>query len=109
MTTFRGPRGDVARAAILRMAEESVVKIAARTNLAPHRTGALYAPAGARADIRFLTGTLDAQALFDLARTAASVTPHGRAIRLDGVGHFALLEDPQACRNAPMIVEDPPI
>ncbi len=100
LPAFNGPRADIAHATVLRMAGEAAGDIAAQTDLALHRPGALPALAGAHADVRFLTGSLDEQAPFARAQTAASVTPRGRAVRLDGLGHFALLEDPRACRDA---------
>lgn len=93
---FRGPHPNVARAAILRMADESADDIAAQTDRALHRPGAFDILARASGHVVFLTGNLDEQAPFRPVRMAAAMTPHGRAVRLDGLGHYALPEEPRA-------------
>lgn len=94
----RDPEGG--RTRILAMAAASVGDIAAQTRLALTRPGALPALARAAMPVTMLTGTEDRQAPLALAAEAARLAPRGRLIALQGLGHYALVEDPAACARA---------
>jgi pimeloyl-ACP methyl ester carboxylesterase len=47
-----------------------------------------------------LTGSRDKSAPVAQGRAAADAAPMGRFHALDNLGHFALIEDPQACADA---------
>ena len=100
LAPLHGPDPAGARSLILRMAEEAGGHLAAQTQLAIGRPGAMRALRSARAPVAILTGTLDEQTPLALAREAAGALPDGRAIALPGLGHFALAEDPDACARA---------
>lgn len=89
-----------ARASVLSMADEASCLIDAQTALALGRPGALSALAGAGCPVTMLTGSDDRQAPLTLAREAAAAAPKGRAVALNGLGHYALVEDPVACAQA---------
>lgn len=95
-----GPKPDFARAHVLSMAGQAQHLIDPQTQLALHRPGALAALAKARCPVTLLTGTQDQQAPLSLAQEAAGTAPDGRAIALDGLGHYALIENPSACARA---------
>jgi pimeloyl-ACP methyl ester carboxylesterase len=100
LAPLAGPDPDAGRARILAMAEAATVHIHAQTRLALERPGAWGALERATMPVNMLTGTLDAQAPEALARDAAAAAPCGKLIRLDGLGHYALVEDPLACADA---------
>ena len=86
-----------ARAIRVSMAEATGELVDAQTALALSRPGALPSLARTQAPVSLLTGTCDAQAPLDLVRDAADVSSHVSLIRLPDLGHYALLEDPDAC------------
>jgi pimeloyl-ACP methyl ester carboxylesterase len=95
-----GPDPHGGRARILAMAEGAARHIHAQTRLALDRPGALSALERARMPVTLLTGTLDAQSPRTLAQEAAKAAPLGRIVPMEGLGHYALVEDPVACARA---------
>lgn len=95
-----GATPDQTRDLIYSMADETAHLIDAQTTLALTRPGALPALAQARMPVLSLTGTLDASAPVIQGQAAADAAPKGRFQVLDGLGHFGLLEDPDACASA---------
>lgn len=95
-----GVRPDQARALIYQMADSTADLIEAQTRLALTRPGAVPALAHARVPVLALTGTQDTSTPPDYASVAAQAAPDGEFVPLEGLGHFALLEDPQACAAA---------
>lgn len=95
-----GPRPEAARATILQMAGATSCWIEAQTDLALSRPGALLALSRAMCPIFTLTGSDDAMTPPDLGQQAAEAAPTGQFHRLDGLGHYALLEDPKICAEA---------
>lgn len=91
---------EQARAFVLSMADDAQHFVEAQTTLALDRPGALSALAGARCPVTLLTGTDDNQAPLSLAHEAASAAPNGRVVALEGLGHYALVEDPSYCARA---------
>ncbi|WP_296644239.1 alpha/beta fold hydrolase [Roseinatronobacter sp.] len=83
-----------------RMANETAHLIESQTQVALTRPGALTALAKAQMPVVCMTGTHDKAAPCHHGRTAAQAAPRGRFCSLDGLGHFALLEDPAACAAA---------
>ena len=100
LPVLAGPAPDRARRLILDMAEASAGDIAAQTSLALGRPGALDALSRTKAPVWLFTGTQDTSAPHALAEAAAQAAPRGRVIPLDGLGHYALAEDPAACASA---------
>lgn len=98
-----GPNPAATRALICQMAERTSPHIAAQTQLALTRPGALPALAQAQMPVLAATGTQDHAAPPAQARAAAEAAPSGQFAALDGLGHFALLEDPKACAKAVQI------
>lgn len=92
-----GPDPDVTRAAICQMAEETAPLIGAQTQLALSRPGALPALTQAEIPVLIVTGTHDQAAPPPQGQAAAQSAPNGQFRTLDGLGHFAPLEDPNAC------------
>lgn len=92
-----GPNPAAARAHILAMAESASGQINAQTQLALDRPGALGALGRARMPVTLVTGRLDQQAPLELAHLAAAAAPRGDVIALEGLGHYAIIEDPEAC------------
>lgn len=82
---------------ILCMAESTADCIDEQTALALNRPGALPALADSCCSIHLLTGSKDASAPFAYAQAAAEVAPHAQAHAIEGLGHYALLENPQLC------------
>ncbi|MEO0637484.1 MAG: alpha/beta hydrolase [Pseudomonadota bacterium] len=82
------------------MAEACVHLIAAQTELAASRPGALEAIKNTQVPIFFVTGMRDRltppERVRDLVEQASSAT----LITIDGLGHYALIEDPQKVANA---------
>ncbi|UWQ94804.1 alpha/beta hydrolase [Rhodobacteraceae bacterium M385] len=91
---------EQARAFVLSMAHDTQRFIEAQTALALGRPGALSALAGAACPVSMMTGTDDQQTPLSLAQEAAAAAPNGRAVALDGLGHYALVEDPITCARA---------
>lgn len=103
-----GPDPDGTRLRILQEAAAAADGIAPQTRLALDRPGA--APALSRATMRVtcLTGTADGQAPLGLAREAAEAAPLGQVVALEGLGHYALVENPAACARAAAKAMDRP-
>lgn len=97
MPELHGPTPDAARIKILSMADQTEPQIDAQTRLALNRPGALPALSRARAPVFSLNGSQDTAAPPDYGRAAANAAPSGLFNPLEGLGHFALLEDPMAC------------
>ena len=95
-----GPDPARTRARLLEMAEATQDRIDVQTRLALDRPGALQALSRTPCPVTMLTGDLDTQAPFGLAQLAADTAPRGRAITLEGLGHYAIVEDPEACAAA---------
>lgn len=94
-----GPDPDATRAAICQMADETAPFIKAQTQLALSRSGALPALKRATMPVLAATGTHDQAAPTQHGRAAAQSAPNGQFRTLDGLGHFALLEDPNTCAS----------
>ena len=107
--TFAGPDPVGVRARVLEMAEGTAQHIHAQTQLALNRPGALGALDRAKMPVTALTGTLDTHAPLPLAQQAAAAAPLGRVVALEGLGHYALLEDPAACARAVADALDAPL
>ncbi|MEY1554414.1 alpha/beta fold hydrolase [Yoonia sp. R2331] len=97
---FHGPTSDTARTAVLAMADQTADLIAPQTQLALTRPGALPQLAKCAAPVLCLTGSCDATAPPAQGRAAADHAPHGQFYELNKLGHFALIEDPDACAKA---------
>jgi pimeloyl-ACP methyl ester carboxylesterase len=95
-----GPNAIQAHAAVLAMADVAAPDIEAQTALALNRPGALAALAKSRAPVTILAGTEDLLTPPALGRMAADAAPRGQFIPLPGLGHYALLEDPDVCAQA---------
>ncbi len=100
LPALAGPDPDTAREIVLSMAEDVEHRIDAQTALALNRPSALDTLANARAPVTLLTGSDDQQAPLKWAHEAASAAPKGRVVALEGLGHYALVEDPSACARA---------
>lgn len=100
LPTVFGASPDTARTRICQMADDAADLIDAQTQLALSRPGALPALAKATMPVLSLTGSLDDAAPPDQGLAAAQAAPLGQFQTLDGLGHFALLEDPAACAAA---------
>lgn len=85
---------------IYKMADISGNMIVEQTELAISRPGAFQALANATMPVLSLTGSLDQNAPYTQGQAAAQAAPDGRFDSLEGLGHFALLEDPIACAAA---------
>lgn len=92
-----GPNPDKTRQQIYQMADDTAHLIDVQTTLALTRPGALPALEQSRMQVLSLTGSHDSAAPTDEGLAAAQAAPHGRFRCLEGLGHFALLEDPNAC------------
>lgn len=97
LPSILGPSPDRTRELILSMADDTASFIGAQTILALTRPGAMNALASSRCPIRLLTGSEDSGAPFKLAFSAANAAADGRAMPLEGLGHYALAEDPKLC------------
>ena len=86
--------------AIFQMADASADRIDAQTQLALTRPDALSTLAKARMSVLSLTGSHDSSAPPSQGLAAAQATPNGQFHSLEGLGHFALVEDPNACASA---------
>ena len=101
-----GPEPDQARAAILAMADAAAKDIEVQTNLALSRPGAVAALSAARSPVVVLTGSEDRMAPATYGQAAAAAAPGGRFCLLPRIGHYALIEDPVACAEAVIGMED---
>lgn len=97
-----GPTADQTRARICEMADATSHMIDAQTRLSLTRPGAVPALARARMPVLALAGTQDRITPPSYGIAAAQAAPDGLFIPLEGLGHYALLEDPQACASAVM-------
>ncbi len=95
-----GPKPDITRALIYEMADQAAPLIGLQTRLALTRSGAVPALARARMPVLAMTGALDQSAPPGYGIAAAEAAPKGQFQSLEGLGHFALLEDPDACAAA---------
>jgi pimeloyl-ACP methyl ester carboxylesterase len=95
-----GPTPDQTRAMIYQMADTAADIIGAQTRLAITRPGAVPALARANMPVLALTGSNDKSAPPNFGKAAAQAAPDGQFVALEGLGHFALLEDPIACATA---------
>lgn len=92
-----GPQPDLAREMILQMADDSAALMPAQTELALTRPGALGSLARTKAPVSLFTGSRDGWAPITLALDAAQAATLGHVTPLPGLGHYALIEDPDAC------------
>lgn len=97
---FHGPRPGPVRATVLEMADTTAQHIDAQTQLALSRPGATQALRAARSPVQVLTGSEDIVMPPWQGQQAAEAAPFGQFQKLDGLGHYALLEDPAACARA---------
>ena len=102
-----GPTPDKTRAQIYTMADASTNHIDDQTRLALTRSGALPALAKAQMPVLALTGSQDSSAPISQGIAAAQAAPNGQFSSLDGLGHFALLEDPDGCAETVMQMMEP--
>lgn len=103
LPTFGGPHADAARVQVLAMADACAHQITAQTELALSRPGALSALGRACCPVLALTGSDDAMAPGHLGQQAAAAAPGGCFQSLEGLGHYALLEDPVTCAEAVLL------
>lgn len=85
------------RSAICKMADDCAPFISAQTQLALSRPGALPALERSNLPVLVATGTHDQATPIAQGYAAAHRTPRGEFCELVGLGHFALMEDPDAC------------
>ena len=95
-----GLNPEKVRTRILNMAEKSSINIAAQTSLAISRPGAETALRSSHIPILALCGTNDDQVAPQLNAIVAKMAAKGQSSLLPSLGHYALLEDPEACANA---------
>ncbi|MEN8841471.1 MAG: alpha/beta hydrolase [Octadecabacter sp.] len=95
-----GSTPDQTRAMIYKMADTAEDMISAQTRMALTRPGAVPALARAKMPVLAITGSNDKSTPPNYGRAAAQAAPRGQFVALEGLGHFALLEDPQACATA---------
>lgn len=100
MGSFAGPDPQAVRAMVLAMADAAAPHVTAQTRLALDRPGALRVLCKTRQPVIALTGTADTQAPLACARAVANAATRGCAVPLEGLGHYALLEDPALCWQA---------
>lgn len=100
LPTLHGANPGAVRTAILAMADASAKDIDAHTRLALGRPGAMNALARAKPRLSILTGTEDHLSPVAMGQAAAQVAPHGCFHALPQLGHYALLENPEACAMA---------
>lgn len=85
---------------IVAMAGVAQVHIGAHTQLALSRPGALEALSRASVPVLVIHGDRDVQTPPAMARMVEDAAPNGQAVILPGLGHYALLEDPDAAADA---------
>ncbi len=100
-----GPKPGQAHKTILDMANMSASYIAAQTQLALTRPNALAALSRTQAPVMVLTGTEDLMAPMAQGQAASDAAPNGRFASLQGLGHYALLEDPELCAQSLLELE----
>ena len=76
------------------------LNITAQTSLAISRPGAETALRSSHIPILALCGTNDDQVAPQLNAIVAKMATKGQSSLLPSLGHYALLEDPEACANA---------
>ncbi|WP_416915433.1 MAG: alpha/beta fold hydrolase [Roseicyclus sp.] len=106
LPSLAGPDPDGGRARILAMAGLAARHVHAQTRLALERPGAFHALSRAGMPITLLTGTRDEQAPLTLAQEAVAAAPMAKLAPLEGLGHYALVEDPRACADAVRLADD---
>lgn len=92
-----GRSHDLTKEMILSMADSTANFIEEQTALALNRPGAMTALAAARCPILLITGSEDDSAPFMAAQAASEVAKDGCAVVVEGLGHYALIEDPLLC------------
>lgn len=100
-----GARQSQTRAQISKMATETSHMIDAQIQLALDRPAALNTLTKAKMPVVALTGTQDATAPLAQGQAAADAAPMGQFFALEGLGHYALIEDPTACASAVLQAE----
>lgn len=106
LAPMSGSNPERARALVLAMADAAAPDIEAQTNLALSRPGALKALSQSQSPVLVLTGSDDALAPPMQGQAAADMAPSGRFSLLPNLGHYALIEDPAACAQAVIGMED---
>ena len=101
-----GPDPDGARETVLSMADVASEDIEAHTALALTRSGALGALSRSRSPVFVMTGSHDDMAQVSQGQAGADAAPFGRFRDIPDLGHYALLEDPVACAQAFLELED---
>ncbi|WP_323770745.1 alpha/beta hydrolase [Antarctobacter sp.] len=101
-----GATPDQARADLLAMADATAPEIEAQTHLALTRPGAIAALSRAVPPVLILTGAEDRMTPAAQGQAAAEAAPCGRFRLLPQLGHYALMEDPAACAQAVVAMED---
>ena len=89
------------------MADATADMLGAQTTLALSRPGAMAALSQAQAPVISVSGAEDRQVPPALGRAAADAAPKGTFRMIEGAGHYALLEAPQACADAVAGIEAP--
>jgi pimeloyl-ACP methyl ester carboxylesterase len=105
LADLRGPKPERTRNTILEMADKSAPYIKAQTQLALSRPGAMDALSRTQSFVMVLTGSNDLMAPMAQGQAAAKVLPRGGFRLLPGLGHYAVLEDPNACADAVVEIE----
>lgn len=100
LSALNGRAADVALTRILEMAEQTAGLIDAQTALALTRPGALDVLQDCRVPVYAISGERDEQASPEYASIVANAAPRGQHHLIEGLGHYALLEDPAACASA---------
>lgn len=106
LPALRGPDPGKARRKILAMADAAAPDIGAQTELALTRPGALDALSRSQSPVLSLTGSHDDMAPLAQGQAAAHAAPFGQFICIPNLGHYALLEDPEACAKAFLELEE---
>lgn len=100
LPSFSGADPEKARQVVLAMAETTSADIGAQTDLALSRPGALPALSRTQCPVLALTGSRDEMTPATLGQSAAAAAPAGLFRLLPGLGHYALIEDPDTCAQA---------
>lgn len=87
-------RGAEPRETVIRMAEETRALIPAQTELAASRPGAAMPLGETDLPLIFITGEADRLTPVEHIRPIVDSAPNAHLYILNGLGHFALLEDP---------------
>lgn len=99
LPTIHGPSAVSTKELIFSMADDTAHLISVQTELALNRPGAMRVLAATSYPIRFLTGSEDTTSPFKYAQAAAEAAVNGRALCLNGLGHYALAENPKECHE----------